>query len=43
MTEFEDEKTLIWYGRSNWHNGQILALKKLRSTVFEFFISILNY
>ena len=36
------KKTLIWYGRSNWHAGQILTLKDLWNTDFEIFTAILK-
>ena len=42
MTKFDDEKTLVWCDRLNWHAGQILTLKKLWNVDFEIFTTILK-
>ena len=41
--EFENENTLIWYDKSNWHAGQTLGLQMLWNTDFEIFATTLIF
>ena len=36
------KKVLTWCDRSNWHAGQIVALKKFWNVDFEIFTTILK-